>query len=48
MAIGPGYCVVFAGILHLDFSESLFIGTSLNRLLLCVSYKTYMLLDTGT
>jgi hypothetical protein len=40
--------VVLFGILHLDFSESLFIGTSVNRLLLCLSYKTYMLLDTGS
>jgi hypothetical protein len=40
--------VVLSGILHLDFSESLFIGTSVNRALLSVSYKTYMLLDTGT
>ena len=40
--------MVLSGILHLDFAESLFIGTSVKRLLLCVSYKTYMLLDTGT
>jgi len=40
--------VVLFGILHLDFSESLFIGTSVKRLLLCVRYKTSMHLGTGS